>query len=161
MPGDVVLGAGALKDTGDAVRQRGDGQGHALMDRRTHLAALAAFAAAILPARQVKALERIMEEIHPQYGLIGQIVAQPGQRAALAAILTEDTDRIPGNFVYLVGEDAGNPDALWVVELWADKEAHAASLALPQVKAAIARGRPLIAEFGTRAEFKPVANAAA
>lgn len=132
-----------------------------MMDRRTHLAALAAFAAMVLPSRQVKALERIMEEIHPQYGLIGQIIAQPGKRAELAAILTEDTDRIPGNFAYLVGEDAGNPDALWVVELWADKEAHAASLALPQVKDAIARGRPLIAEFGTRAEFKPVANAAA
>jgi len=132
-----------------------------MMDRRTHLAGLAAFAAAVLPARQVKALEKIMEEQHPQYGLISQIIAQPGQRAALAAILTESTEPVPGNFAYLVGEDAGNPDALWVVELWADKAAHAASLALPQVKAAIAKGRPLIAGFGTRAEFKPVANAAA
>lgn len=132
-----------------------------MMDRRMHLAALAAFAAAVLPARRVEALGRIMEEQHPQYGLIGQIIARPGQRAALAAILTEGTEKMPGNFAYLVGEDAADPDALWVVELWADKEAHAASLALPQVKAAIARGRPLIAEFGPRAEFKPVANAAA
>lgn len=132
-----------------------------MMDRRTHLAALAAFATAVLPARQAKALGKIMEEIYPQYGLIGQIIAQPGQRAALAAILTEGTNRMPGNFAYLVGEDAANPDALWVVEIWADAEAHAASLALPQVKAAIAKGRPLIAGFGTRAEFKPVANAAA
>ncbi|RXZ66741.1 antibiotic biosynthesis monooxygenase [Pelagerythrobacter rhizovicinus] len=131
------------------------------MDRRMHLAALAAFAAAVLPARRVEALGRIMEEQQPQYGLIGQIIAQPGQRAALAAILTEGTEKMPGNFAYLVGEDAANPDALWVVEIWADEEAHAASLALPQVKAAIAKGRSLIAEFGTRAEFKPVANAAA
>ncbi|RIV81428.1 antibiotic biosynthesis monooxygenase [Pelagerythrobacter aerophilus] len=131
------------------------------MDRRTHLAALAAFAAAVLPTRQTKALGKIMEEIYPQYGLIGQIIAQPGQRAALASILTEGTNRMPGNFAYLVGEDAANPDALWVVEIWADEEAHAASLALPEVKAAIAKGRPLIAGFGTRAEFKPVADAAA
>lgn len=102
-----------------------------------------------------------MEQEHPQYGLIGQMIAQPGQRAALASILTGSTDRIPGNFAYLVGEDAENPDALWIVELWADREAHEASLTLPQVKAAIAKGRPLIAGFGTRAEFKPVANAAA
>jgi len=64
---------------------------------------------------------------------------------------------MPGNFAYIVGEDAENPDALWIVELWADKAAHAASLQLPAVQAAIAKGRPLIAGFGSRAEFKPVA----
>jgi len=132
-----------------------------MIDRRTHLVALAALAATVLPGRQAKALGKIMEEEYPQYGLIGQIAAHPGKRGELAAILTEGTDRIPGNFAYLVGEDAANPDALWIVEIWADEAAHAASLTLPQVKAAIARGRPLIAEFGTRAEFKPVANAAA
>jgi quinol monooxygenase YgiN len=132
-----------------------------MMDRRQNLAALVAFAAAILPPRQVAALGKIMEEEHPHYGLIGQIIAQPGQRAALAAILTEGRARMPGNFVYLVGEDTANPDALWVVELWADRQAHAASLDLPQVAAAIARGRPLIAGFGTRAEFTPVIDAPA
>ncbi|MGV1682117.1 putative quinol monooxygenase [Sphingopyxis sp. NJF-3] len=131
-----------------------------MIDRRTHLAALAAFAA-MLPVRSLRALETIMEEDHPQYGLIGQMIAQPGQRAALAAILTEGTDTMPGNFAYLVGEDAENPDALWIVELWADKAAHAASLQLPAVQAAIAKGRPLIAGFGSRAEFKPVAKAGA
>ena len=64
-----------------------------------------------------------MDEEQPHYGLIGQMIAQPGQRAALAAILTEDTDAMPGNFAYLVGEDSANPDALWIVELWADKDA--------------------------------------
>ncbi len=131
------------------------------MDRRSHLAALAAFAAAVLPAHSLRALETIMEEDHPQYGLIGQIIAQPGQRAALAAILTEGSGTMPGNFAYIVGEDAENPDALWVIELWTDKAAHAASLQLPAVQAAIGKGRPLIAGFGSRAEFKPVAKAGA
>jgi len=131
------------------------------MDRRSHLAALAAFAALVLPARSVQALETIMEEDHPQYGLIGQMIAQPGQRAALAAILTEGSGTMPGNFAYIVGEDSENPDALWIVELWADKAAHTASLQLPAVQAAIAKGRPLIAGFGSRAEFKPVAKAGA
>src|SRR3546814_18079669 len=100
-------------------------------------------------------LETIMEEEHPRYGLIGQRIAQPGQRAALAALLTEGTGTMPGNVAYLIGEDSENPDALWIVELWADKAAHAASLTLPSVQAVIARGRPLIAGFGTRAEFTP------
>ncbi len=102
-----------------------------------------------------------MEEQFPEYGLIGQMIAQPGQRAALAAVLTEGTGRMPGNFAYIVGEDSENPDALWIVELWADKAAHAASLQLPAVQAAITKGRPLIAGFGSRAEFKPVAKAGA
>ena len=128
------------------------------MDRREHLAALAAMAAALLPAGQLRALEAHMEEVVPEYGLIGQLLAKPGQRAALAAILAEGTGAMPGNIAYLIGEDSANPDAIWIVELWETKEAHTASLALPAVQAAIAKGRPLIAGFGTRVEFKPVAS---
>jgi quinol monooxygenase YgiN len=127
-------------------------------DRRGHLKAMLAMAGLLLPASAVRALEVGMEEVEPQYGLIGQMVAKPGERAALAAALTEGTGHMPGNFLYLVGEDAANPDALWIVELWTDKAAHAASLGLPGVQAAIAKGRPLIAGFGTRAEFKPAAR---
>ena len=132
-----------------------------MMDRRAHLAALLAMAAMVLPATKIRALETVVEEEEPQYGLIGQMIAKPGQRAALAAILIEDVGAMPGNFTYVVGEDAANPDALWIVELWADRAAHAASLDLPSVRAAIAKGRPLIAGFGTRAEFVPVARATA
>ncbi len=102
-----------------------------------------------------------MEDADPQYGLIGQMIAQPGQRAALAAILSEGIGAMPGNIAYLIGEDSANPDAIWIVELWDSKDSHAASLGLPAVHAAIKRGRPLIAGFCTRAEFKPVAKAPA
>jgi len=132
-----------------------------MMTRRDHLAALVAMAAAMLPAAKSRALEAVMEEADPQYGLLGQMMAQPGQRAALIAILTEGTGSMPGNLAYLIGEDSANADAIWIVELWDSKESHAASLALPSVQAAIAKGRPLIAGFGTRAEFKPVAQARA
>ncbi|GAA0866256.1 hypothetical protein GCM10009115_28220 [Sphingopyxis soli] len=131
------------------------------MNRREHLAAMLAMAAALLPAAKVRALEGMMEDADPQYGLIGQMIAQPGQRAALVAILGEGAGSMPGNIAYLIGEDAVNPDAIWIVELWDSKDAHMASLQLPEVRAAIAKGRPLIAGFGTRAEFKPVAKAGA
>ena len=126
------------------------------MNRRQHLIALAATAAALLPITKLRALEAMMEEADPQYGLIGQMIAQPGQRAALAAILADGTTAMPGNIAYLIGEDSANPDAIWIVELWDSREAHAASLRLPAVQAAIQRARPMIAGFGTRAEFKPV-----
>ncbi|WP_293643207.1 putative quinol monooxygenase [Sphingopyxis sp. RIFCSPHIGHO2_12_FULL_65_19] len=131
------------------------------MNRREHLAALLAMAAVLLPTGQLQALEARMEELVPEYGLIGQMMAQPGQRAALVAILSEGTGSMPGNMGYLIGEDSVNADAIWIVELWESKEAHAASLKLPAVQDAIKRGRPLIAGFGTRAEFKPVAKTGA
>ena len=126
------------------------------MKRREHLAALLAMAAMLLPATKLRALEAKMEEADPQYGLLGQMLAQPGQRADLVAILAQGTGTMPGNIAYLIGEDSANPDAIWIVELWDSKEAHAASLKLPAVQAAIKKGRPLIAGFGTRAEFTPV-----
>jgi len=131
------------------------------MNRREHLAGLLGMAAAVLPAGQLRALEARMEEVIPEYGLIGQMMAQPGQRAALIAILSDGTDAMPGNMGYLIGEDSAKPDAIWIVEIWATKDAHTASLQLPAVQAAIRKGRPLIAGFGTRAEFVPVAKAPA
>ncbi|MBE1527596.1 quinol monooxygenase YgiN [Sphingopyxis sp. OAS728] len=131
------------------------------MNRREYMAALLAMVAALLPATKLRALEAKMEEADPQYGLLGQMMAQPGKRAELVAILSEGTGEMPGNIAYLIGEDSANPDAIWIVELWDSKDAHAASLGLPAVQAAIKKGRPLIAGFGTRAEFKPVAKTGA
>ncbi len=130
------------------------------MNRREHLAALLAMAGMLLPAGKLRALEARMEEVVPEYGLIGQMIAQPGQRAALVAALAEGTGTMPGDIAYLIGEDSANPDAIWIVEVWETQDAHAASLTLPAVQEAIRKGRPLIAGFGTRAEFKLVAPAA-
>jgi len=90
------------------------------------------------------------------YGLIGKIKAVSGRRAELAAILLEGLRDMPGCYSYIVANDPGDGDALWVTEVWKDAESHAASLALPSVQAAIARGRPLIAGFGERYETQPI-----
>ena len=85
------------------------------------------------------------------YGLIGRIRAVAGKRAELAAVLVQDGS-MPGCLSYVVAEDPGDADALWVTEVWVDQAAHRASLQLPQVQAAIADGRPLIAGFDNRFE---------
>ena len=90
------------------------------------------------------------------YGMIGQIIVKPGQRAVLARILLDGTDAMPGCLSYVVAEDPGNPDALWVTEVWTDKASHDASLALPRVQAAVAKGRPLIISFGTSVVTTPL-----
>ncbi|TCR66547.1 putative quinol monooxygenase [Bosea sp. BK604] len=90
------------------------------------------------------------------YGMIVQMLAAPGKREELVAILTESTGAMPGCLSYVVALDAANPDAVWVSEAWDSKGSHAASLELPEVKAAIARGRPLIGGMGTFVETQPV-----
>src|SRR5262245_26880820 len=82
------------------------------------------------------------------YGLIGKITAKPGQRDALAKILLDGTGGMPGCLSYIVANDAADADALWITEVWESKASHDASLSLPAVKDAIAKGRPLIAAFG-------------
>jgi quinol monooxygenase YgiN len=100
-----------------------------------------------------------MDELRPGtslFGLIGQMKAQPGKRAELLAILTEGTRKMPGCLHYIIAEDEADADSLWITEVWTSAGQHEASLKLPEVKSAIAKGRPLIAGFGTYAKTKPV-----
>lgn len=96
------------------------------------------------------------QEKAPMYGLIGQMLAAPGQRDELLAILGESTGNMPGCLSYVIAKDPTNADALWITEVWTDKEAHAASLKLPAVQAAIAKARPIIAGFPQHFETIPV-----
>jgi len=90
------------------------------------------------------------------YGLIGKIIANPGQRDELIKILIEGSDRMPGCLSYIVAQDKMDADAIWITEVWVDQEIHRNSLSLPTVQQAISRGRSLIAEFGERFESIPV-----
>jgi quinol monooxygenase YgiN len=90
------------------------------------------------------------------YGLIGKIKANAGQRDNLISILLEGVDKMPGCLSYVVAKDSVDKDAIWITEVWDDKESHQNSLSLPSVQEAISRGRPLIAGFGERFESTPV-----
>lgn len=90
------------------------------------------------------------------YGLIGKMKSVPGQRDALIAILLEGLHHMPGCLSYIVARDPLDADAIWITEAWDSKDSHTASLALPSVRQAITRGRPLIAGFGERFETIPV-----
>lgn len=90
------------------------------------------------------------------YGLIGKVMAFPGQRAMLAEVLLEGLVSMPGCLSYIVANDPQDQDALWITEVWIDAGSHQASLALPSVRDAIERGRPLIAGFGERHETVPI-----
>ena len=90
------------------------------------------------------------------YGMLGRMKAVPGKRDALLALLLQSSGGMPGCLSYIVAKDAKDPDAIWITEAWDSKEHHDASLKLPQVQAAIAKARPLIAGFDSSAETQPV-----
>jgi quinol monooxygenase YgiN len=90
------------------------------------------------------------------YGLIGKITATAGQRDALADILLSGTSRMPGCLSYIIATDPADADGLWITEVWDSQASHQASLSLPDVKEAIAKGRPLIAGFSNRTETAPL-----
>jgi len=79
------------------------------------------------------------------YGMIGKMTAVPGRRDALAALLIDRIAGMPGCLSYIVAADPADPDTLWITEAWESSDAHLASLTLPAVKDAIAKGRPMIA----------------
>jgi len=90
------------------------------------------------------------------YGLIGKMVAVPGQREALISILLDGISDMPGCLSYVVAKDPADANAIWITEVWDSEQSHRASLALPSVQRAIARGKPLIASFGNSAVTEPV-----
>ena len=90
------------------------------------------------------------------HGLIAKITAAAGKRDELLAILLEGTGNMPGCLSYIIATDPGDADAIWITEAWDSKASHEASLSLPSVKSAIAKGRPLIAGFSNRVVTTPV-----
>lgn len=91
------------------------------------------------------------------HGLIGKMRSVEGKADELIEILTAGSDAMPGCLSYVVARDAEDENAIWITEVWVDAESHRASLALPQVQDAMARGRPLIAGFEQHVATTPVA----
>ena len=92
-------------------------------------------------------------------GLDDRGTVAPGKRADLIAVLSEGTGAMPGCRHYIIMEDAAEPDAIWITEVWDDEASHRASLQLPAVQIAIAKGRPLIAGFDISVKTTPVSDA--
>ncbi|HYD86143.1 MAG TPA: putative quinol monooxygenase [Vitreimonas sp.] len=90
------------------------------------------------------------------YGLIGKMIAKPGQRDALIAILLDGTGAMPGCRSYIVAADPADANAIWITEVWEREADHDASLQLPAVQEAIGRARPMIEGFGERFVTEPI-----
>ncbi|WP_077063404.1 putative quinol monooxygenase [Streptomyces johnsoniae] len=79
---------------------------------------------------------------------------EPGRRDEVAALLLRSADalRAFGCRSYVVGVSDSDADVIWVTEVWESKEAHDASLDLPEAQDAIAAAMPLLTGEFTRQE---------
>ncbi len=93
------------------------------------------------------------------YGLIGKLTAQSGQRDALMQHLMEGVKTLrllEGCHLYVISAAKDEPDAIWITEVWENREAHQASLANDAIRAVITAARPLIAAPPEGFEVVPV-----
>ena len=122
------------------------------------VAFLGAGAFGLVPVRGIDPVQGVDapkggEKMH---GLIGKLVAVEGKRDDLISILLEGTKQMPGCLSYVVAKDPADATAIWITEVWEDQARHKASLSLPAVRDAIARGKPLIAKFDQGVVTEPI-----
>ncbi|WP_241562285.1 putative quinol monooxygenase [Streptomyces hoynatensis] len=81
---------------------------------------------------------------------------RPGRREEVAALLLRSASALSeaGCRSYVVSLSEDDADAIWVTEVWESREAHDASLRLPEAQAAIAEAMPLLTGEFTRQETK-------
>jgi quinol monooxygenase YgiN len=85
-----------------------------------------------------------------RYGMLNRITTKPGQRDAVVQVLLSGArmqGAMPGSELYVVHTSPEDGNLIWVTEVWRSKEAHEASLKSPDVRALIAKGRPMIASI--------------
>jgi quinol monooxygenase YgiN len=80
------------------------------------------------------------------YGYLGSMRTRPGHRDDVVAILLGGVDglRAVGCQVYAVSVSETDQDIIFVSEVWQSREAHDASLRLPETRAAIGRAMPML-----------------
>jgi quinol monooxygenase YgiN len=82
-----------------------------------------------------------------KYGLYGKLQAQAGKGKELGEILLKAAklmESAKGCILYIVNKQAGEPDGIYVMEVWDSKEDHDNSLKVPGVRELIMQAMPIL-----------------
>jgi quinol monooxygenase YgiN len=93
------------------------------------------------------------------YAMTGKLSAQPDKRGQLADILlraAEMVAKLPGCRAYIVLEDVQDEAAVWVFEMWDNKESHDSSLRDEKVRALISEAMPIMGGAPSGSELRVV-----
>lgn len=88
-----------------------------------------------------------------------KFTARTGEGDALAAELQQAADgaaQAEGCELYVINRVGGEPETVWVTEIWASQEACDAALSGEETKAQIARVLPLLDGTPERIDVEPV-----
>jgi quinol monooxygenase YgiN len=92
------------------------------------------------------------------YSLINKLTSKPGKRDAVIQILLESGKPFETNtacILYLVHEDAKDPNVIWVEDLWTSKELHTTAMSSPELRPFIAQTIPLLEAMPEQTEIVP------
>ena len=92
------------------------------------------------------------------FSQINKITAVAGKREEVLRLVMSGSDQMSGCRSYIVASDVENDDVIWVTEVWDSAEMHAASMDIPEVKAAVTQAMPMIAGYETVATTSPVGD---
>lgn len=90
------------------------------------------------------------------YGLITKLTTVPGRRESVIDVLARRRLPPEGCLSYVVARDPGDPETLWVTEVWTDAAAHKASLKRPDIQAGFASALAWIATMHDSVITEPV-----
>jgi quinol monooxygenase YgiN len=91
------------------------------------------------------------------YAMNGKLQAQPGKRTVLVDILLRAAKLVStmrGCRSYIVLEDVQDESAVWVFEMWDDKESHDTSLRDEKVRGLIAEAMPILVGTPSGSELR-------
>jgi len=83
-----------------------------------------------------------------KFGLHNELVALPGKRNELIAILKQASELLTSEFnclLYMVSQTEDDPNRIWITEVWNSKVTHDVSLLDAKVRGLIAQAIPLLA----------------
>jgi quinol monooxygenase YgiN len=93
------------------------------------------------------------------HSLLNRLTAKTGQRQRVVEILLESGRLFDDNeacLLYLVSESQDDPNLIWVVDLWTNKEAHAEALMAPELRPYVEQAMPLLEGMPEQIEVRPV-----
>ena len=92
------------------------------------------------------------------YGLWNKLTAKPGKRDEVIGILLESGKLLddPACLMYMVSEATGDPNVIYVTDLWTSKAKHEKALKTPELRKFVEKAIPLLEGMPEQTEFKPM-----
>ena len=98
------------------------------------------------------------------YVLINKMTTKPGKRQEVIDIMVKagkPFDENPSCLIYLLGGAKDDPNAIWVQDIWTNKEDHETAMQTEEMAAYIKQAMPLLEGMPEQFEIEPAGGKSA